>query len=79
MQLKAMRQKGDKVDVSHYRVNVNKLQARLNMECDTAKKRGHVKFDGWPKVSTDRLFIYFFSWGGEGIFIFGKRADRRSV
>jgi len=50
MQLKAMRQKGDKVDVSHYRVNVNKLQARLNMSCDTGKKRGQIKFDGWPKV-----------------------------
>ncbi|KAL5239256.1 hypothetical protein ACI65C_006666 [Semiaphis heraclei] len=50
MQLKAMRQKGDKVDVSHYRVNVNKLQARLNMSCDTAKKRGQIKFDGWPKI-----------------------------
>ncbi|XP_025206259.1 uncharacterized protein LOC112602410 isoform X2 [Melanaphis sacchari] len=50
MQLKAMRQKGDKVDVSHYRVNVNKLQARLNISCDTAKKRGQIKFDGWPKV-----------------------------
>ncbi|VVC44170.1 C2 domain,Protein kinase C-like, phorbol ester/diacylglycerol-binding domain [Cinara cedri] len=50
MQLKAMRQKGDKVEVSHYRVNVNKLQARLNMSCDTGKKRGQIKFDGWPKV-----------------------------
>ncbi|CAH1733444.1 uncharacterized protein LOC114124772 isoform X1 [Aphis gossypii] len=50
MQLKAMRQKGDKVDVSHYRVNVNKLQARLNISCDTAKKRGQIKFDGWPKI-----------------------------
>ncbi|KAL4083361.1 hypothetical protein QTP88_028687 [Uroleucon formosanum] len=50
MQLKAMRQKGDKVDVSHYRVNVNKLQARLNISCDTGKKRGQIKFDGWPKI-----------------------------
>ncbi|XP_050431162.1 uncharacterized protein LOC126839795 [Adelges cooleyi] len=50
MQLKAMRQKGDKVDVSHYRVNVNKLQARMNIVCDTARKKAQIKFDGWPKV-----------------------------
>lgn len=59
MQLKAMRQKGDKVDVSHYRVDVNKLQARLNMVCDTGKKRGHIKFDGWPKVLEELKYILF--------------------
>ncbi|XP_050530670.1 uncharacterized protein LOC126899654 [Daktulosphaira vitifoliae] len=50
MQLKAMRQKGDKVDVSHYRVNVNKLQARMTVICDTPRKKAEIKFDGWPKV-----------------------------
>ncbi len=51
MQLKAFRQRGDKVEVSHYRVNVNKFRSRLNVYCITEKLHVKVKFDGWPEVS----------------------------
>jgi hypothetical protein len=50
MQLKAFRQKGDKVEVSHYRVNVNRFRARLNIFCITEKLKADVKADGWPEV-----------------------------
>ncbi|XP_063229821.1 uncharacterized protein LOC134534973 isoform X2 [Bacillus rossius redtenbacheri] len=50
LQLKAFRQKGDKVEVSHYRVNVNRLRARLNVVCITEKMIADVKCDGWPDI-----------------------------
>ncbi|XP_071450245.1 uncharacterized protein [Hetaerina americana] len=50
LQLKAFRQKGDKVDVSHYRVNVNRLRARLNIFAISEKLTTDLKFDGWPEV-----------------------------
>uniref|UniRef100_A0A8D9EYW3 C2 domain-containing protein 2 n=2 Tax=Cacopsylla melanoneura TaxID=428564 RepID=A0A8D9EYW3_9HEMI len=50
MQLKAFRQKGDKVDVSHYRVNVNKFRARLNILCITEQLKADVRADGWPEI-----------------------------
>jgi hypothetical protein len=51
LQLKAFRQKGEKVEVSHYRVNVNRLRARLNIFILTEKLIVDAKFDGWPDVS----------------------------
>lgn len=51
MQLKAFRQKGEKVEVSHFRVNVNRFRARLNIICITEKLLADVKCDGWPDVS----------------------------
>ncbi|XP_069698127.1 phospholipid transfer protein C2CD2L isoform X5 [Periplaneta americana] len=50
MQLKAFRQKGEKVEVSHYRVNVNRFRARLNIVCITEKLLADVKCDGWPDI-----------------------------
>ncbi|XP_065202637.1 uncharacterized protein LOC135832992 isoform X2 [Planococcus citri] len=50
LQLKAFRQKGDKVETSHYRVNVTKLRGRLNIYCITEKLQAEVKFDGWPEI-----------------------------
>ncbi|XP_043280643.1 uncharacterized protein [Venturia canescens] len=50
LQLKAFRQKGDKVEVSHYRVNVNRFRARLNVVCITEKMLLDLKCDGWPEV-----------------------------
>ncbi|KAK7794196.1 hypothetical protein R5R35_000484 [Gryllus longicercus] len=50
MQLKAFRQKGEKVEVSHYRVNVNRFRARLNVVCRTDKLVADVKCDGWPDI-----------------------------
>ncbi|XP_034944691.1 uncharacterized protein [Chelonus insularis] len=50
LQLKAFRQKGDKVEVSHYRVNVNRFRARLNVVCITDKLLLDLKCDGWPEV-----------------------------
>lgn len=50
MQLKAFRQKGDKVETSHYRVDVAKLRGRLNIFCITEKLQAEVKFDGWPEI-----------------------------
>ncbi|XP_033210287.1 uncharacterized protein LOC117168704 isoform X3 [Belonocnema kinseyi] len=50
LQLKAFRQKGDKVEASHYRVNVNRFRARLNLVCITEKLLIDLKCDGWPEV-----------------------------
>ncbi|XP_032524342.2 uncharacterized protein LOC116775571 isoform X4 [Danaus plexippus] len=49
-QLKAFSQRGEKVEVSHYRVNVNKFRARLHIICVTDKLTGELKCDGWPEV-----------------------------
>ncbi|XP_013178581.1 PREDICTED: uncharacterized protein LOC106125778 isoform X5 [Papilio xuthus] len=49
-QLKAFSQRGEKVEVSHYRVNVNRFRARLNIVCVTDKLTGDLKCDGWPEV-----------------------------
>lgn len=49
-QLKAFRQKGEKVEVSHYRVNVNRFRARISIVCITDKLSGEVRCDGWPEV-----------------------------
>ncbi|XP_022124089.2 uncharacterized protein LOC110999376 isoform X4 [Pieris rapae] len=49
-QLKAFSQKGEKVEVSHYRVNVNRFRARLHITCITEKLIGELKCDGWPEV-----------------------------
>lgn len=49
-QLKCFRQKGDKIDTSHYRVNVNRFRARLNVYCVTDKLQVDVKCDGWPEI-----------------------------
>lgn len=49
-QLKSFRQKGEKVDTSHYRVNVNRFRARLNIFCVSEKLQVDVKCDGWPEV-----------------------------
>ncbi|XP_011266550.2 uncharacterized protein LOC105257550 isoform X5 [Camponotus floridanus] len=50
LQLKAFRQRGDKVDVNHYRVNINRFRARLNVVCITEKLLVDLKCDGWPEV-----------------------------
>ncbi|XP_011869550.1 PREDICTED: uncharacterized protein LOC105562960 isoform X3 [Vollenhovia emeryi] len=50
LQLKAFRQRGDKVEVNHYRVNVNRFRARLNVVCITEKLQIDLKCDGWPEV-----------------------------
>ncbi|EGI62210.1 PREDICTED: uncharacterized protein LOC105149284 isoform X3 [Acromyrmex echinatior] len=50
LQLKAFRQRGDKVDINHYRVNVNRFRARLNVVCITEKLLIDLKCDGWPEV-----------------------------
>jgi hypothetical protein len=50
MQLKALRQKSDKVETFHYRVNVSKLRSRLNITCITEKLQVRAKFDGWPEI-----------------------------
>ncbi|XP_023723495.1 phospholipid transfer protein C2CD2L isoform X6 [Cryptotermes secundus] len=50
MQLKAFRQKGEKVEVSHFRVNVNRFRARLNIVCITEKLLADIKCDGWPDI-----------------------------
>ncbi|XP_025830079.1 uncharacterized protein LOC108736303 isoform X3 [Agrilus planipennis] len=49
-QLKCFRQKGDKVDISHYRVNVNRFRARLNIYAVTEKLKVDIKCDGWPDI-----------------------------
>ncbi|XP_063835264.1 C2 domain-containing protein 2 isoform X3 [Ostrinia nubilalis] len=49
-QLKAFSQRGEKVEVSHYRVNVNRFRARLHVTCVTDKLTGDLKCDGWPEV-----------------------------
>ncbi|XP_026671753.1 uncharacterized protein LOC108627862 isoform X3 [Ceratina calcarata] len=50
LQLKASRRKSDKLEVSHYRVNVNRFRARLNVICITEKLLLDLKCDGWPDV-----------------------------
>ncbi|CAB0036785.1 unnamed protein product [Trichogramma brassicae] len=50
LQLKAFRQHGDKIETSHYRVNVNRFRARLNVVCITEKLLVDLKCDGWPEV-----------------------------
>lgn len=50
LQLKVFRQKGDKVEVSHYRVNVNRFRARLSIVAITEKMVADVKCDGWPEI-----------------------------
>ncbi|XP_061725194.1 uncharacterized protein LOC133531104 isoform X2 [Cydia pomonella] len=49
-QLKTFSQRGEKVEVSHYRVNVNRFRARLNVVCITEKLTGELRCDGWPEV-----------------------------
>ncbi|XP_018561646.1 phospholipid transfer protein C2CD2L isoform X4 [Anoplophora glabripennis] len=49
-QLKSFRQKGEKVETSHYRVNVNRFRARLNIFCVSEKLQANVKCDGWPEI-----------------------------
>uniref|UniRef100_A0A1Y1KUN5 Phorbol-ester/DAG-type domain-containing protein n=1 Tax=Photinus pyralis TaxID=7054 RepID=A0A1Y1KUN5_PHOPY len=49
-QLKCFRQKGDKVETSHYRVNVNRFRARLNIFCVSDKLQAELKCDGWPEI-----------------------------
>ncbi|XP_075213106.1 uncharacterized protein LOC142319565 isoform X4 [Lycorma delicatula] len=50
LQLKVFRQKGEKVEVSHYRVNVNRFRARLSILAVTEKMLADVKVDGWPEI-----------------------------
>ncbi|GLV42604.1 uncharacterized protein CBL_03343 [Carabus blaptoides fortunei] len=50
MQVKCSRQKGEKVETSHYRVNVNRFRARLNVLCVTEKLQAELKCDGWPDI-----------------------------
>ncbi|XP_073988396.1 uncharacterized protein isoform X3 [Rhodnius prolixus] len=50
LQLKVFRQRGEKVEVSHYRLNVNRFRARLNIVAVTEKLLVDVKCDGWPEV-----------------------------
>ncbi|GJQ67752.1 hypothetical protein Trydic_g16555 [Trypoxylus dichotomus] len=49
-QLKCVRKKADKIETSHYRVNVNRLRARLNIFCVTDKLQANLKCDGWPEI-----------------------------
>lgn len=49
-QLKCFRQKGEKVETSHYRVNVNRFRGRMNIYCVSEKLQAEVKFDGWPEI-----------------------------
>lgn len=50
LQLKCVRQKGDKVETSHYRANINRFRARLNIFCVTEKLQAELKCDGWPDI-----------------------------
>ncbi|XP_076241986.1 uncharacterized protein LOC143183984 isoform X5 [Calliopsis andreniformis] len=50
LQLKAFRWKAEKLETSHYRVNVNRFRARLNVTCITEKLLLDLKCDGWPEV-----------------------------
>ncbi|XP_076680126.1 uncharacterized protein LOC143375170 isoform X3 [Andrena cerasifolii] len=50
LQLKAFRRRAEKLEVSHYRVNVNRFRARLNVICITEKLLLDLKCDGWPEV-----------------------------
>lgn len=58
LQLKAFRRKAEKLEVSHYRVNVNRFRARLNVICITEKLLLDLKCDGWPDVSIFSLLIF---------------------
>lgn len=58
LQLKAFRRKADKLEISHYRVNVNRFRARLNVICITEKLLLDLKCDGWPDVRIV-FFIHF--------------------
>ncbi|CAH0547799.1 unnamed protein product [Brassicogethes aeneus] len=49
-QLKSYRQKGEKVETSHYRVNVNRFRARMNIFCVSEKLQAEIKCDGWPEI-----------------------------
>ncbi|XP_044755329.1 uncharacterized protein LOC123314235 isoform X2 [Coccinella septempunctata] len=49
-QLKSLRQKDEKTETSHFRVNVNRFRARLNIFCVTEKLQADVKCDGWPEI-----------------------------
>ncbi|XP_044731037.1 uncharacterized protein LOC123294036 isoform X2 [Chrysoperla carnea] len=50
LQLKCFRQKGEKVEISHYRVNINRFRARLNIVCISEKLLADLKCDGWPEI-----------------------------
>ncbi|XP_014204637.1 uncharacterized protein LOC106636670 isoform X2 [Copidosoma floridanum] len=50
LQLKSFRQQGEKIEASHYRVNVNRFRARLNIFCITEKLLVDLKCDGWPEI-----------------------------
>uniref|UniRef100_A0A0K8SUS5 C2 domain-containing protein 2 n=2 Tax=Lygus hesperus TaxID=30085 RepID=A0A0K8SUS5_LYGHE len=50
LQLKVFRQKGEKIEVSHYRLNVNKFRARLSIFAVSEKLLFDIKCDGWPEV-----------------------------
>ncbi|CAG9855627.1 unnamed protein product [Phyllotreta striolata] len=49
-QLKSTRQKAERTETSHYRVDVNRFRARLNVFCVSEKLRANVKCDGWPEI-----------------------------
>ncbi|KAK9885767.1 hypothetical protein WA026_013638 [Henosepilachna vigintioctopunctata] len=49
-QLKSLRQKDDKTETSHFRINVNRFRARLNIFCVTEKLQAEIKCDGWPEI-----------------------------
>nr|CAH7750955.1 unnamed protein product [Callosobruchus chinensis] len=49
-QLKSFRQKADKVDTAHYRVDVNRFRARLHLYAIPEKMLFEVRCDGWPEV-----------------------------
>lgn len=38
------------METSHYRVNVNRFRARLNIFCVSEKLQASVKCDGWPEI-----------------------------
>lgn len=56
LQLKAFCQRGDKIETSHYRVNVNRFRARLNVVSITEKLLVDIKCDGWPEVCLNFQF-----------------------
>lgn len=62
LQLKASRRKADKLEISHYRVNVNRFRARLNVICITEKLLLDLKCDGWPDVCIIFLRYFFNQW-----------------
>lgn len=49
-QLKCFRQRSEKVETSHYRVNVNRFRGRLNIFCVSEKLQADLKCDGWPEI-----------------------------